>query len=82
AHNFQILRGLKKLLTLGCPVLVGMSRKSMIGKLLDLPVKERDTASAILAALALERGANILRVHDVKGTMQALKLVEAMNTMR
>ncbi len=82
AHNYEILARLDEFSALGCPLLVGMSRKSMIGNLLDLPVPERATASAILAALALERGANILRVHDVKQTMQAIRLVEALQHMR
>ncbi len=82
AHNYEILARLTEFASLDCPVLVGMSRKSMIGNLLDLPVSERVTASAILAALAVERGANILRVHDVKETMQAISLVEALQHMR
>jgi len=74
-QNFQILRELARFRTLGFPVLVGMSRKSMIGKLLDLPVERRTTPSVVLAALAMERGADILRVHDVGETRQALSLV-------
>ncbi len=74
-QNYRILRELSRFGSLGFPVLVGMSRKSMIGQLLDLPVDERATASAILAALALERGASVLRVHDVAITRQALKIV-------
>ncbi len=82
AHNYELLARLEEFGELECPVLVGMSRKSMIGNLLDLPVAERVTASAILAALALERGANILRVHDVKETVQAVRLVEALRKTR
>ncbi len=82
AHNYEILARLDEFSVLDCPLLVGMSRKSMIGNLLDLPVSERVTASVILAALALERGANILRVHDVTETMQAIRLVEALQHMR
>ncbi len=81
-HNYQILARLDEFAALGCPVLAGMSRKSMIGNLLDLPVAERVTASAILAALAVERGVNILRVHDVKETVQAIRLVAALQDVR
>lgn len=81
-HNYEILARLSEFASLGCPVLAGVSRKSMIGKLLDLPVSERVTASAVLAALAVERGASILRVHDVKETVQAIRLVEAIKQMR
>jgi dihydropteroate synthase len=81
-HNYRILSELRRFSVLECPLLAGMSRKSMIGQLLDLPVSDRVTASAILAALALERGANILRVHDVGETIQAIKLVEAIDNMR
>ncbi len=81
-HNYALLARLDEFAGLGCPLLVGVSRKSMIGNLLDLPVTERVTASAILAALAVERGANILRVHDVKETIQAIRLVAALQDVR
>ncbi len=77
AHNYTLLRELYRFTELGLPVMAGMSRKSMIGDLLDIPVAERQVASAILAALAAERGASILRVHDVRETVQAVRLVEA-----
>jgi len=75
AQNYRILRELGRFGSLGFPVLVGLSRKSMIGQLLNLPVDERVTASAVLAALALERGVSVLRVHDVAETRQAVELV-------
>lgn len=75
-QNYEILRYLGAIVELGFPVLVGMSRKSMIGNLLDLPVSERDPASAILAAMAIERGASIVRTHNVKLTRQAIALAE------
>ncbi len=77
AHNYTLLRELYRFTELGLPVMAGLSRKSMIGDLLDIPVGERQVASAILAALAAERGASILRVHDVRETVQAIRLVEA-----
>lgn len=73
-QNYEILRRLQSFSELGYPVLVGMSRKSMIGNLLDLPVADRDPASAVLAALAVERGAAIVRTHNVELTRQALML--------
>ncbi len=76
-QNFQLLNELSRFRTLGFPVLVGLSRKSMIDDLLDIPVTERMPASIVLAALAAERGAAIIRVHDIKETLQALRLVEA-----
>lgn len=77
-HNFTLLRELKKFSTLGCPLLVGMSRKSMIAAILNNSVKERLPASLALAVLAAERAANIIRVHDVRETVEALKMREAM----
>jgi dihydropteroate synthase len=77
AQNFQILKEMTRFKTLGFPVLAGLSRKTMIGDLLDIPVAERMPASIVLAALAAERGASIVRVHDIKETLQALRVVQA-----
>jgi len=77
AHNLALLRGLEAIKTLGCPVLVGLSRKSMIGALLDLPVTERLHASVALALIAAHNGAAIVRVHDVRATREALRTWEA-----
>jgi dihydropteroate synthase len=75
AHNLALLRGLPALGALGVPVLVGLSRKSMIGALLgDAPVGERLHGSVAAALLAVERGAAIVRVHDVAPTVQALRI--------
>ena len=76
-QNFRVLNELTRFGTLGFPVLAGLSRKSMIGDLLDIPVAQRMSASVVLATLAAERGAAIIRVHDVKETLQAMRLVEA-----
>jgi dihydropteroate synthase len=73
-HNLQLLRGLNALAALGIPVLAGLSRKSMIGKLLGLPVERRLHASLALALLAVQNGANIVRVHDVGPTVEALRM--------
>jgi dihydropteroate synthase len=64
---------------LGAPVLVGLSRKSMIGALLDRPVDERLHASVALALLAAQKGASIVRVHDVGPTVDALRIWEAVD---
>ena len=76
-HNIELLRGLKKLGNLGLPVLAGLSRKSMIGKALGLPVEQRLHASAALALMAVQQGARIVRVHDVGPTVEALRMMQA-----
>ncbi|WP_413482970.1 dihydropteroate synthase [Morganella psychrotolerans] len=77
AHNYQLLDKLDEFHKLGLPVLVGMSRKSMIGQLMDLPPDERVAGSVACAVIAAMKGAQIIRVHDVKETVQAMKVVEA-----
>lgn len=77
AHNLALLRRLPELGALGYPLLVGMSRKSMVAQLLDRPVNERLPGSLALALLAAERGAAILRVHDVAATVDVLKVLSA-----
>jgi len=77
ADNYQILRRLDELHILGFPLLVGTSRKSMLGKLLDVPPKERVVASAATSAIAYHQGAHIFRCHDVKANRQALKVAQA-----
>lgn len=76
AHNLELLRRLEEFVELG-PILVGLSRKSMIGRLLGLPVDQRLHASVALALLAAQNGAAILRVHDVAATVQAVRAWEA-----
>jgi dihydropteroate synthase len=73
-HNLQLLAGLEHFTRLGLPILVGLSRKSMIGKILGREVDERMPASVALALLAAERGANIIRSHDVAATRDALAM--------
>jgi dihydropteroate synthase len=77
-HNFTLLRELPRFTSLGCPVLVGLSRKSMLGAVTGRAVGDRVTASVVGAVLAAERGAGILRVHDVAATRDGLKVWEAM----
>ena len=77
-HNLSLFKHLDELEDLDCPLLVGVSRKSMIGKVLDnAPADERLNGSVALATLAAWNNANILRVHDVKETAEALKLCQA-----
>ena len=77
AHNLALLNALPELGALGYPLLVGMSRKSMIAQLLNRPVDERLAGSLALALLAAERGAAIIRVHDVAATADVLKVLNA-----
>ncbi|AHE48513.1 folP product [Aeromonas hydrophila 4AK4] len=74
AHNYQLLAEQQKLLDYGLPLLVGMSRKSMIGNLLGRPVDERLAGSLACALIGLQHGARIIRVHDVRATMDALRV--------
>lgn len=77
AHNLSLFRRLESLHELGRPLLVGVSRKSMIGKVLDKPVDERLHGSLALAALAVARGAQIIRVHDVAETVDVVRMIAA-----
>jgi dihydropteroate synthase len=80
-HSVAMLRGLDLLRTLGCPILVGVSRKSFIGALADEPEARRRLPGSIAAALfAASHGATILRVHDVAETIQALRVWQALTT--
>lgn len=79
-HNYQLFQRLPELLALQCPLLVGVSRKSMIGAVLHKPVDQRLYGSLALAVMALERGAKILRVHDVAQTMDVLNIFNAVQS--
>jgi dihydropteroate synthase len=79
-HNLTILRELRQLTTLGCPVLIGHSRKSFIGKILGIDdASGRDEATAVISALCAWNGASIIRVHDVARTVQAVKMTHAIS---
>lgn len=73
-HNLTLLRQLPQLAPADIPLLVGLSRKSMIGRLLDRPVEARLPGSLALAMLAAQRGARIIRVHDVAATVDVLRM--------
>ncbi len=77
SHNLSILKHLSAFKKLGCPVLLGHSRKRFIEDITSLPVEERDLPTAVLSALACNSGVDILRVHDVASTRTALQMVEA-----
>jgi len=79
AHNLEILRKLGEFRSLGVPVVAGLSRKSTIGHLTGRPVHERLAGSLAMALLALERGAKILRVHDVRETRDVIAVWQAFN---
>ena len=77
AHNLEMLRRLAELRVLGRPVLIGTSRKSTIGKVLDLPVEERIEGTAATVAIAIAHGADIVRVHDVKAMVRVARMTDA-----
>jgi dihydropteroate synthase len=74
AHNYQLLARQDELLDYELPLLVGMSRKSMIGNLLGRPVEERLAGSLACAVIGMQKGGRIIRVHDVAATMDALRI--------
>jgi dihydropteroate synthase len=74
AHNLALMRALPELAATGYPVLAGMSRKSALGQITGRPVDERMAASLSAALIALYRGASILRVHDVRETVDVVKV--------
>jgi dihydropteroate synthase len=76
-HNLQILKHLGAFKTLGCPILVGPSRKSFIGTITGLSVKERLEGTLAAVTVASMNGANIVRVHDVKECKRALQIADA-----
>ncbi len=78
AHNAALLSHLGRLAALGYPVVAGLSRKRMIGEITGRPVGERAAGSVAAALLAVQNGARIVRVHDVRETVDALKVLQAL----
>ncbi|WNN48977.1 dihydropteroate synthase [Siccibacter colletis] len=76
-HNYQLLARLSEFHHFGLPLLVGMSRKSMVGQLLNVGPADRLSGSLACAVIAAMQGAHIIRVHDVKETVEAVRVVEA-----
>ena len=79
AHNLALAHDQRRLLALGCPLLLGWSRKSTLGQITGRPVGERIAASVAAALAAVQQGAAIVRVHDVAETVDALKTWRALN---
>lgn len=78
-HNLQLLKSLDEFRQPGKPVLVGMSRKSMLGQLLDKPTGQRVFGGIAAAVIAVQKGARIIRTHDVAATCDALKVLHAVS---
>lgn len=76
-HNLRLMASLESVVAMGFPVLVGVSRKSMIGGILGRPVEERVLGSAVAAAIAVGKGAAIVRAHDVRENVDAIKIAKA-----
>jgi dihydropteroate synthase len=79
AHNLQLMNQLQEFTQLGYPVLIGVSRKSMLGQILNKPVQERLYGGLALAVIALNKGAKVIRTHDVAPTVEVLKTVRAVS---
>lgn len=77
AQNLAVLRYLPEFKSLGCPLLIGTSRKSTIGKVLDLPVGERVEGTAATVAVSIARGADLVRVHDVSEMVRVVRMADA-----
>ena len=78
-HNLMLLAQLDRFTGFGCPLLVGVSRKAFLGQLVDQPVQERQWATAAAVAMAVERGAGILRVHDVRAMREVMQVTMAIS---
>ncbi|SFR58375.1 Dihydropteroate synthase [Marinobacter daqiaonensis] len=79
-HNFQLLAALEQMRMLGYPLLVGMSRKTMLGQVTGREVSERLPASVAAATISALKGVSVIRVHDVRETVDAVRVVEAMQS--
>ena len=78
-HNLDLLNGLSAFAALDRPVLVGLSRKAFVGSVVERPVEHREWGTAAAVALAVDRGAHILRVHDVAMMIDVVKMAAALN---
>ncbi len=81
-HNLSLFKHMETLHALGRPLLVGVSRKSMIGKVLDKPVDQRLYGALALAGMAMIKGARILRVHDVAETIDVVRMIAAVESAK
>jgi dihydropteroate synthase len=78
-HNLALLAQLRRFLPFECPLLVGVSQKGFLGQLLDRPVQERQWGTAAAVAMAVDRGAGILRVHDVRAMKEVVQVAAAIS---
>jgi dihydropteroate synthase len=78
-HNYELLQNLEQFQKLGLPVLAGISRKSMIYKLLNISQQESLNGTTILNTIAIQKGAKVLRVHDVKEAKEVVTLSTFLN---
>ena len=76
-HNWQLVAGLQRLASLGQPVLLGVSRKSLLKDVAGDDMSRRDAATAALTAIGRSKGARIFRVHEIAGNLAALRTAEA-----
>ena len=76
-HNLEVIRRLDEMQKLGCPVLLGTSRKSVIGLTLDLPADQRVEGTLVTTVLGVEKQAAFVRVHDIRENARAIKMTEA-----
>jgi dihydropteroate synthase len=79
-HNFELLNHLSVFSRFGCPLLVGLSRKAFLGKILDRPVQDREWGTAAAVAVAVDRGAAIIRVHEVAAMKDVVKVAVAVRS--
>jgi dihydropteroate synthase len=78
AQNLAIINHLEEFRTFGYPILIGPSRKSFIGQVLDLPIDEREEGTAAVAAIGIARGADIIRVHNVRAMARIARMSDAL----
>lgn len=78
-NNFEIIKRLGDFKSMGCPILIGLSRKSFLGKSLNLDINNRDTATSIMETASALNGARIIRTHNIKNGVQVSKLLNTLN---
>jgi dihydropteroate synthase len=78
-HNLTLIAQLQHFMQFECPLLVGVSRKAFLGQLVDRPVQERQWATAAAVAMAVDRGARIIRVHDVRAMKDVVQVTAAIS---
>ena len=81
-HNLTLINQLRSFEQFECPLLVGVSQKAFLGQLVDRPVQERQWATAAAVAMAVDRGAGILRVHDVKSMKDVVEVAAAIGRLK